>query len=407
MIPTRTTIALLAAALLAFAPGCAKKKEAAHDDHHDQRSADQHEPAHGDEHAGETAHRDEHAGEAHAGDHAGDEGGTLPLEGVRGLTFVTAPQPHAHAAWFPAEAVGDVDAQRDVTAPVAGIVTQIRVASGRSVAKGTALLTLQSPELARLKADWLTAGARLERAEAELAREERLLAAGAGSQRDVEVARAEAHTVRAEREAARLALEARGLTAEGAGAHLTIAAPASGTVTAWDIHMGESVAAGQKLGAFQARAAALARLELAPPPPARWTPGEVTEARAADGRAWRAVLEGVPAALGAESRRLTYTLRLSGASLPLPGMPLQVHVPLATAPALPQTAVQQVEGKWGVFVKEGGSARFVPIRRGAEVGTEVLVLDGVKPGDLVVNEGAYLLKSLMLRRSGGEEHHEH
>ena len=336
--------------------------------------------------------------------HAAEAGEELTLAGVRGLSFLTVPERRAEGAWFPAEAIGDVDSERVVTAPVSGIVTSLLAAPGRSVAMSGALLALRSPELARLKADWLTAGARTERQEADLAREERLLAAGAGSQRDVEAARAEAHTARVERRAAELALEARGVSPEEAGAVLTLRSPAKGTVVAWRVRPGEGVAAGQTLGELRTGAAALARLELAPPGPADWRAGAVTEARGADGTRWRAVLEGVPAALAAESRRLSYRLRLSEAALPLPGVPLEVRVPLATAVILPQQAVQQIEGVWGVFLRDGEHARFVPVRRGAELGSDVLVLDGVKPGDVVVSDGAYLLKARKLRGAGGDEH---
>ena len=348
----------------------------------------------------EHAHEDAHGEQATAG-----KDGSLPLTGLRGIASMTAPEPRAEGAWFPAEAIGDVETHRELTAPVGGIVTAIRVGTGRHVGRGTALLTLQSPELARLKADWLGARARLDKAEAELAREERLFAAGAGSQRDVEVARAEARTVRAEQEASRLALEARGVRPESAGAVYTMSAPADGSVVGWKVHVGEGLSAGQAVGVFQTGAAALARVELAPPAPS-WKSGDVTEARSTDGREWRAVVEGLPTALG-ESRRLTYSLRLSGAAPPMPGLPLEVRVPLATGVILPQNAVQQLEGVWGVFLREGEQARFVPVRRGAELGGDVLILEGVRPGDSVVTEGAYLLKSLRLRRSGAEEEHEH
>jgi cobalt-zinc-cadmium efflux system membrane fusion protein len=82
-------------------------------------------------------------------------------------------------------------------------------------------------------------------------------------------------------------------------------------------------------------------------------------------------------------------------------------VPLLKAIVLPQSALQQVEGTWGVFVKEGGEAVFRPVRRGAELGGDVMVLDGVKPGETVVSEGAYLLKSLQIKRKSGGEDHDH
>lgn len=111
--------------------------------------------------------------------------------------------------------------------------------------------------------------------------------------------------------------------------------------------------------------------------------------------------------LTADTRRLSYRLRLLGGALPIPGTPLEVHVPLAKTVVLPQSALQQVEGTWGVFVKEGEEAVFRPVRRGAELGGDVMVLEGVKPGETVVGEGAYLLKSLQIKRKSGGEDHDH
>ena len=59
------------------------------------------------------------------------------------------------------------------------------------------------------------------------------------------------------------------------------------------------------------------------------------------------------------------------------------------------------------FVREDETVRFAPVRRGAELGGDVLVLDGVETGQIVATEGAYLLRSLYLKLSGGGEAHEH
>lgn len=336
----------------------------------------------------------------HAGAH-------LPLKDIRGLRFLVVPEPRAEGAWYPAEAMGDEAAQAILSSPVKGIVTGIQAAPGQRVAAGVGLITLQSPELARLKADWLSSRAKRERADAELAREQRLFEAQAGARRDLEAARSEAATARADEDAARLALEARGQKPEAAGATLMVRAPRAGTVSAYRVQLGQGVEAGQDLGGFQASAAAIARLELPLPAPQNWRPGTTTEARKADGQRWVARLEGVPMTLTADTRRLSYRLRLSGGPLPIPGTPLEVRVPLATTVVLPQGALQQVEGTWGVFVKEGEEAEFRPVRRGPELGTDVMVLEGVKPGETVVGEGAYLLKSLQIKRKSGGEDHDH
>ncbi len=320
---------------------------------------------------------------------------------------MVVPEPKAEGAWYPAEAIGDESAQAVLTSPVKGTISGVIAPPGKRVAQGTGLLVIQSPELARLKADWLSTRAKRERSEAELAREQRLFDAQAGSRREWETARSEAITAKADEEAARLALEARGLSPEAAGAMFTVKAPKGGAVNAYKVQLGQGVEAGQELGSFQSTSAAIAKLELPMPPPEHWQAGATTEVRKADGQRWKAKVEGTPMALTSDTRRLSYRLRLMGGTLPLPGTPLEVHVPLAKTVVLPQSALQQVEGTWGVFVKDGEDAVFRPVRRGAELGSDVMVLEGVKPGEIVVGEGAYLLKSLQIKRKSGGEDHDH
>lgn len=348
-----------------------------------------------------------HDSEKHEQETAGHEGTHLPLKDMRGLRFMVVPEPKPEGAWYPAEAIGDESAQALLSSPVKGIVSAIQTPPGRHVPAGAGLISLQSPELARLKADWLSARARRDRTQAELAREQRLFEAQAGSRRELEAAQSEAATAKADEEAARLALEARGQNPESAGATLVVRAPKAGSVSVYKIQLGQGVEAGQELGSFQAAAAAIARLELPLPAPQNWQPGASTEVRKGDGQRWTARLEGTPATLTTDTRRLSYRLRLMGGPLPIPGTPLEVRVPLAKTVVLPQSALQQVEGTWGVFVKEGDEAEFRPVRRGPELGTDVLVLEGVKPGETVIGEGAYLLKSLQIKRKSGGEDHDH
>lgn len=346
--------------------------------------------------------------EAHESNGSKEESIRIPLREVRGIKTMLVPEPKAEGAWYPAEAIGDESAQAILASPVKGLISAILVPPGRHVTQGTSLIAIQSPELARLKADWLSAKAKHERAGSELQREQRLADAQAGSRRELEAARSEAATAKADEEAARLALEARGVIPEAAGATFYIKAPKSGSViNVYKIQLGQGVEAGQELGAFQAASAAIARLELPLPAPQGWMPGAITEVRKSDGQRWKAKLEGAPAALTSDTRRLSYRLRLQGGALPLPGTPLEVHVPLAKTVVLPQSALQQVEGTWGVFVKKGEEAEFRPVRRGAELGGDVMVLSGLEPGETVVGEGAYLLKSLVIKRKSGGEDHDH
>lgn len=345
----------------------------------------------------------------HEHEHGEEAGSSLPIQAMRGLTFLKVPEPRTEARWVPGEALGDEAAQAVLSSPVKGIVSQLAAIPGQPRGAGAVLALIQSPELARLKADWITAKSKLDRAQSELAREGRLFAAGAGARRDLEAVRSEAQTAQAEEEAARLGLEAVGLTPGEAGARFQVKAPAAGSLVGWKVQKGQGVEAGQELGAFQAAQASIVKVEVPQPGPAHWNPGAETEVRQANGRTWKARLEGTPVALTADTGRLGFRLRLVGGPLPIPGTPVEVKLPLETGIFVPQSALQQVEGRWGVFVVEGSQAAFRPVKRGTEIRDEVRVLEGLRPGEMLVGEGAYLLKALHQKRTApeGEDGHGH
>jgi len=330
------------------------------------------------------------------------EGSRIPLHGVRGLRMMKVPEPRLEGRWVPGEAIGDEAAQALLSSPVKGIVSQLLTAPGQPHKEGATLALIQSPELAHLKAQWIGAKAKLSRTQADLAREERLFQAGAGARRDLESVRSDADTAKAEEEAARLGLEAVGFKPGDAGASFALKAPASGSVVAWKVQRGQGVEAGQELGSFQAAQAAAVRLELSQPGPIGWHSGTESEVRQANGRTWKARLEGTPSTLTTDTRRLSYRLRFVGGPLPIPGTSVEVKVPMEEGVYLPQAALQQMEGRWGVFVVEEENAEFRPVKRGTEVKDEVLVLEGLKPGETVVAEGAYLLKAYQQKRTRPE-----
>jgi cobalt-zinc-cadmium efflux system membrane fusion protein len=414
---TRRWIAPLAALLLALGlPGCGTRSEEHGHEHEDEHGGAEHDDQ--DQHDEDGSHAgdgDAGAGEEGAEAGAGEQEGAhegesnhVPLAGVRGVSFGEVSPPVEEGIWYPGEAMASELERAMLTSPIAGTVEAIAVPPGREVGRGTPLLTLRSPELAALAADLLKSGAVREQAAAEVAREERLAAAGAGALRELEAARAALAVARADESAARLALEARGIAPGDAGATLDVSAPYRGRVASVDVAIGEGVEGGQRLGMFETASASLVHVELPLPGPSAWSPGVETTVRRGDGKTWTARVEGLPASLSAETRRLTYRLRLEGArDLPYPGTPLEVRVPLPAGIVVPQDAVQQIEGEWGVFVIEGDVAHFTAIRRGPELGGDVIVLEGLAPGQRIAIEGAYLLKALALKRSGGGEAHAH
>ncbi len=334
-------------------------------------------------------------------------GAALHVESLRGVSFAEVDPARHESAWFAAEAISDPSAETLLTTSVAGQVIAFYAAPGAAVAKGAAVLELRSPELADLEARWQVARARAEKARRDAEREQRLLEHDATAAREVEAAQAEAAAAGAEEDAARAALEARGVVPGSGRSTVAVRALRTGTLASFAVALGESVPAGARLGSVVIPGAARVRVDLPLPGPETWATGALTEVRRSDGRRWTARVEGIPPRLAPDTRRLSYFLRLEGDERPLAGTPLEVRVPLASAIVLPQTALQQIEGVWGVFVRQGDQAAFRPVRKGAELGGDVLVLEGVAAGDWVATEGAYLLKALWLKLAGGGEGHDH
>ena len=71
---------------------------------------------------------------------------------------------------------------------------------------------------------------------------------------------------------------------------------------------------------------------------------------------------------------------------------------------IPATAVQQIDNQPLVFVRSGGT-EFLrrPLQLGAKNGDWVEAVSGVKPGENVVTDGSFQLKSLLLREQIGEK----
>ena len=349
-------------------------------------------------------------GGGHDHDHDHDDDGhegMIPLSDVPGVRIQAVAEPKELSLWHPGIVIADESSQFVLSSPVSGILGNLRVPPGRQVAAGTPLAEVNSPELARLYSDWLAAKAVLTRAEANLAREQRLDASKATSQRDLEEAISEVAVAKAEEESSRLALESLGIRAEQGGATWVIRAPRGGAVVDYKAISGQGVGAGEELGSFLATGSVIVRMELDPASAGNWSPGHTFTVQHPSGIQWNGRLEGIVPALSADTMRQTYRLRLSGSSLPIPGTPVEVQLPFPPAITLPQAALQQVDGQWGVFITHHGYAEFRPVVRGRVIKDEVVILEGLRPGRMVAVEGAYLLKAYQRKLASSDEDHGH
>jgi cobalt-zinc-cadmium efflux system membrane fusion protein len=76
--------------------------------------------------------------------------------------------------------------------------------------------------------------------------------------------------------------------------------------------------------------------------------------------------------------------------------------------AVPAAALQRTADGWCVFLpRSEGVFEQRPIGRGRDLGGEVEVLTGLAAGEVVVVDGAFLLKAEAEKARGGGEHHDH
>jgi cobalt-zinc-cadmium efflux system membrane fusion protein len=117
--------------------------------------------------------------------------------------------------------------------------------------------------------------------------------------------------------------------------------------------------------------------------------------------------------LQVESDSRTIPVRVEFAnveSLLRPGMSATAWMPLGEANemlvAVPTAALQRVADGWTVFLPRGeGQFEMRMVGRGRDLGGEVEILNGIAAGDVVVVDGAFLLKAEAEKARGEGEHH--
>jgi cobalt-zinc-cadmium efflux system membrane fusion protein len=352
---------------------------------------------------------------------------------TREVTFTTEQIQHGGVRWAPVTAtamtdlvetpgqlVPNGDRTERLSAPARARVVLVHVQAGDRVSKGQPLVTLQSPEAVAAGADLAKARAELTSREAatryaKLAREraERLLELKAGSQQDVDRARADdelaqAAETQAQAEVKRAQTALAQLGASGVTGAVVLRAEIAGVVLSREVVPGSVVEAG-------------APLVTVTDPGTLWLEVAATEALASALQSGAAVrftvpafgaepfdahVQNVGAALDPETRTLTVRALVQNPGRRLrPAMFATVSIARGVPRAgvlVPAAAVQLLDNKTVVFVaRPDGKGGAVFERRDVEVGTKVgeqtHILNGVKPGETVVTEGAFAVKSEFAR----------
>ena len=313
----------------------------------------------------------------------------------------------------------DQRAYAEVGAPAAARVTRVLANAGDSVRAGQTLAELTSPELGRVRAEYLSASARLKLAEAALDRKRGLAAEKIVPLREVQEAESAVGEARAALRAFRAAIGAFGVEPpedDGDGATssaFALRSPDAGAVIERTAVVGQLLdpaVPAFRIGnlstlwlnvhaferdAVRIRQGVSARLSFSALPGQDFQ-GRVTMVGRQVERESRTVL-------------IRIEVKNSGALL-RPGMSAAATLPVGQSGAsiltVPVAAVQRVRNEWCVFLaKDANHFEIRRIGRGRDLGGEVEVLSGLRAGETVVVDGAFLLKAQAEKGKG--EHGEH
>lgn len=305
----------------------------------------------------------------------------------------------------------------EVGAPVAARVTRLLVNEGDAVRRGQTLVELTSPELGRERAEYLSANARLTLAEAALERKRVLAAEKIVPLREVQEAESAAGEARAAVRAARAAIAGFGVeppTDDGNDATsstFVLRAPVAGSVierTAMVGQMLDPATPAFRIGNLSTLWLTVHAFER---DAVRIQQGVAAHVSfpALPGRDFEGTVIVIGRHVERESRTVPVRIDVANSDRLLrPGMSASAAVPVGTtgAPILtvPVAAVQRVRNEWCVFLpKDGSHFEIRRIGRGRDLVGEVEVLSGLRAGETIVVDGAFLLKA---QAEKGEADHE-
>ena len=291
-----------------------------------------------------------------------------------------------------------------LTARADGAVVRITKRLADPVRAGETVALLESREAATFVAERNAAAARAQAARAAAAREQRLFNARITARQDLEAAVAAQRTAEAELQRAEAAVSAAGVVG---GRYLAVRSPISGRLTEVDTQLGAYVSAGTEL--FNVSNPTSIQVEAAVPvtEAQRIVSGDGAVVELPNGGIVDASVRSVTPALDPQSRSATVVLQLAGAPGGLTqGQAVRVRISPRQGEkngiVLPEQAVQQLAGRDMVFVAVRGGFQAVPVSVGARSGGRVEILEGLRAGQRVVTDGAFVLKS-QLGASEAEE----
>ena len=368
----------------------------------------------------EKAEKGESKGEAgERGEAAEKEGGeaeakkdfvTLSDQQIKatGIEVMPFRQSFAGAVEAPAVIAADPKHAAVVSSAVGGRVVEIRRNLGDPVARGDVLAVIESRDVAQLRADVEIAKRQYELSQANFAREERLYGEKVTSRQEFEIARNAAQEARTRLRLAEQQLAAAGASSGGQLNRLMLRSPIKGNVTARQIALGDIVAPDAHLFEVADLNELTAELSLSPDDAARIAVGTTVDV-STDGRTGTGRITHVSRVLDPATRQVRAIARLSnGRGAWRIGETVRASIALegsagGTQLAIPRTAVQTVEDRPSVFVREKDGFAIKHVVLGGNAAGYVKVMGGLEGNEQIAVSNTYLLKAEHGKGEAGDD----
>lgn len=296
---------------------------------------------------------------------------------------------------------------------VGGRVGTIAVVPGQKVGKGTPLVMIESVDVGRARAEYDMAKSRLDRAAAELDREQKLFAEHATSERAVLHAQTEKATAESELRAAQSRLATLGVGGGVQGQSMPLLSPIAGTVLELKARVGQPVGPTDTLVVVGETDQVWLAVDVYERDLGRVRVGDEVRvvSVAYPNRTFTGRVDFVATTVDPERHVLEARIVLDNKGGELrPGMTATARI-LGTTPGdgdgglaitVPRGAVQTIDGQPFLFIqREPGKFEMRGVERGADIDGEVEITRGLVGDETVVTDGTFILKSEALKAQMG------
>ena len=305
-------------------------------------------------------------------------------------------------------------AYAEVGAPIPSRIVRFEAAPGGTVRAGQTLAILQSPEIGKAKADMITAQSHVDLARQVLERKRRLGAERIVSQREIQEAESGLASAEAELRSARASLQSLGLGSTDDGTldspQYMLRSPVGGVVIERAGMQGQMAEPSQPLFRVGDLRVLWLTVHAFERDAVRIHPGAKAKIvfAALPGQTFTGKVALVGEQVDLDSRTVPVRIEVRNDKRTLrPGMSATAFLTAGNGTgnvlAVPAASLQRTGERWVVFVpRSDDEFEIRTVGRGRDLGGEVEIVSGLKIGETVVVDGAFLLKAQVERSQGGE-----